>query len=363
MGWFDRSADRSGNADSGGESVLGDMENTVEKKAADASAAAAAVRRIAGQDLLMLYEKVTGKAVTQSPDALSNEQDAANTLEQKVDGGRSGEGSAYAKPGAAPTLPRPVLMIPGLTMAAASFDPLAEQLASDPTNGEAAVYVAADKQFHQGNVDGAVMTPEQLKTTHLFILQDTDPNAAPSDKEPQVAAAMSAVQEATGAGMVDVVTHSAGGTDFRLYLEERGKDEGPEIGNAVMIGPASHGTEMGNLGAAVGGPMGVQKAGKELAVGSPLIDMLNKNWDQQRGQIHGDITIIAVSGAPTPSQHGITDGDGYMPVDQAAMPGADTVVLRGLDPTAIAHLREVEYSGVIGAVEDGLKKNSLEPKP
>ena len=31
--------------------------------------------------------------------------------------------------------------------------------------------------------------------------------------------------------------------------------------------------------------------------------------------------------------------------------------------TAIAHVREVEYSGVIGAVEDGLKKNSLEPKP
>jgi hypothetical protein len=235
-------------------------------------------------------------------------------------------------------------------------------MGATPGNGGAAVYVAKDGQFHLGRADGPVATPEQLKKTRQFVLEYSNPNGAPSEKEPEVAAAMSAVQRATGASTVDVVTHSAGGTDFRLYLEERAQGDGPKIGNTVMIGPAVQGTEMGNVGAAVGGPLGVQKAGQELAVGSPLVEMLNKNWDHQRQQITGSITIVAVSGAPTPSSHGLTDGDGYMPVDTEHLPGAETVVLRGLDPTAIAHLREVEYSGVIGAVEDGLRRDAVAPK-
>src|SRR5262249_45199230 len=134
---------------------------------------------------------------------------------------------------------------------------------------------------------------------------------------------------------------------------------GPAIGNTVLIGPASHGTFMGDVGGAIGRPLGLDKAGKELAMHSPLIEMLNRTWDHQRDQITGNVTIVAVGGAPTIGPHGVRDGDGYMPANQAAMPRADTVYLRGLDPTAIAHLREVEYAGVIAVVQEALAKGTL----
>jgi hypothetical protein len=260
---------------------------------------------------------------------------------------------------------RPVLMIPGLTMDASSFDPMTHQLGSAGKNGRVAVYVAGEHRFHLDGVHGPVASSSQLAHVRMFQLQYVDPKAAPTDKESQVAAAMSAIQSATGAGTIDVVTHSAGGTDFRLYLQERDPRHGPKIGNTVMIGPASHGTFMGDVGRWFGDPLGLSKAGKELGMHSPLIQMLNEQWDHQRAQIQGQVTIIAITGAPTFGPHGITDGDGYMPADEAALPHTQTLYLHGLDPTAIAHLREVQYSGVIGVVERALAHGDLarEPRP
>src|SRR5205807_9838937 len=114
-------------------------------------------------------------------------------------------------------------------------------------------------------------------------VQYLDPKGAPSDKAPQISAAMKAIQGATGQGSVDVVCHSAGCTDFRLYLDQR--QGGVAIDRAVFIGPASHGTEMGNVGAAVGQVAGLAKAGGELAVGSSLIDGLNARWSGQSTQV------------------------------------------------------------------------------
>ncbi len=315
-----------------------------------------ATRAIAKEDLRMLLEKVTGISLRRAPGALASEQATAERAEH--DRG-SKDRSAYEAPGAPPKLARPVLMIPGLTMDAASFDPMTQQLGSTGANGEVAVYDAKDHHFHLGGAHGPVVTGKALAGVHMFQLQYIDPNAAPSVKQAQVGAALAAIQSATGAGTIDVVTHSAGGTDFRTYLEDRDPAVGPKIGNAVMIGPASHGTAVGNLGAAVGKPIGLDKAGAELAMGSKLIELLNKTWDHQRDQITGHITIVAIGGAPTIGPKGITDGDGYMAANQAGMAGAETVYLHGLDKTAVAHLREVEYSGVISVVQEALARGAI----
>jgi len=104
----------------------------------------------------------------------------------------------------------------------------------------------------------------------------------------------------------------------------------------------------------VGGPLGVQEAGTELATNSKLVDGLNKDWDKQNAQVKNGFTIIGISGAPTPGPGGVSDGDGFMPVKSLGMPGAETVVLKGADPTPVAHLMEVGYSGVIDEVQKRL---------
>jgi hypothetical protein len=317
---------------------------------------ARAARLILKEDLRMLVEKVSGVAIPRGPDSLAREQNAAEQVER--DRGTASE-SAYNQPSPPPALARPVLMIPGLTMDAASFDPMAEQLGSTGVNGHAAVYVASEQQFHLDGVGGPVLTGKQLAGIKMFELQYIDAKAAPTAKQSQVADALAAIQSATGAGTIDVVTHSAGGTDFRTYLQDRDPEAGPKIGETVMIGPASHGTFMGDVGAKLGKPMGLDKAGAELAMHAPLIEMLNRTWDHQRGQIGGHVTIVAVGGAPTYGVGGFKDGDGYMQADQAALPDTETIYVKGLDPTAVAHLREVEYAGVIQVVQEALARGAV----
>ncbi|MBS1151035.1 MAG: hypothetical protein H6Q89_2733, partial [Myxococcaceae bacterium] len=241
-----------------------------------------------------------------------------------------------------PVLKRPVVMITGLTMEAASYDPMAKHLASNSANGKVAVYVVADGKFHDGGVNGKVLTDAQAAKTRMFQIQYTDVKGAPSDKEPQLERAFRAIQRATHAPALDVVAHSAGCTDFRLYLDRRpAADRSIGINEAVFIGPASHGTFMGNVGNAVGRPIGVEKAGTELEIGSPLVQHLNDGWAGQRNQVKGDVTILGISGAPTPGKGGVSNGDGFMPVNQLDMANAHTIVLKGSDPTPVAHLMQV----------------------
>ena len=260
---------------------------------------------------------------------------------------------AYGPLNAPPTLKRPVVMVPGFMMEANSFDRMGKQLAQNPANGPLAVYVAADGQFHKGSAQGAVMSGAELKQAKVFEVQYRDPFQGPTEKAPQLAAAFDAVQRATGSGTVDAVTHSEGGTDFRLYLDSRGG--GPQIGHAVLIGPASHGTDMGNLGAVFGGLVKhADRAAGELAVGSALNQRLNANWDAQRAQVKDGVTTIAITGAPTLGPGGLfgtklEDGDGFMPVKDVAMPGARAIQMQGPHRTPAAHLWEVQYSGVINA--------------
>jgi uncharacterized alpha/beta hydrolase family protein len=179
--------------------------------------------------------------------------------------------TAFAPLQPAPRLERPVVMIPGLTMPASSYNPLANHLASHPANGPVAVFVASDGKFHKGGVHGSVMSDAELKGAKLFQLEFKDAKRPPTEKAPQVAEMMRELKRVTGAPDFDVVTHSAGGHDFRQYLDTRqGADRDIQINNTVMIGPVFHGTVMGDIGAVVGGPLKLTDASKELGIGDPL---------------------------------------------------------------------------------------------
>ncbi|MBL9038176.1 MAG: alpha/beta fold hydrolase [Archangium sp.] len=267
--------------------------------------------------------------------------------------------TAYGPLKAPPVLKRPVVMIPGLTMPAASFDPLAKQLTSIKANGAVATYVAADGRFHLGGKNGPVMRDADVATAKVFQLEYRDAKGPTTDKAPQIAALLREVKRVTGSKDIDVVSHSAGGTDFRHYLDTRtGADRNVPIHSVVMIGPVSHGTAMGNIGAVAGGVLKLKEASKQLGIGDPLVKHLDATWDTQRKQIAKDVTIIAISGAPTLGPNGsVKPGDGYVQVEEIDLPKAKTVVLRGADPTPIAHLKEVGYTGVINEVGAALGRD------
>lgn len=264
---------------------------------------------------------------------------------------------AYGPLKAPPTLKRPVVMIPGLTMPAQSFDRMGNQLATNQANGPVVVYVADQDTFRLGDKSGRELTKAEVAKAKLFQVEYRDPWAAPTVKAPQIARAMERIAAATGEPSVDVVTHSAGGTDFRLYLDQRDPNKGPAVERAVLIGPASHGTYLGNIGQTVGQPVkNVDDAARELAVGSKLIDSLNATWDRQQDQVKGGVTLIGTTGTPTlgPKKGLFEDGDGYMPSAQVPMPGAKTVLMEGPHNTPLAHLWQVQYSGVVNAAFDVL---------
>lgn len=266
---------------------------------------------------------------------------------------------AYGPKNAPPVLKRPVVMIPGLTMPAKSFDGLGDQLATNKSNGPVVVYVAEQDKFRLNDSQGREVTGDELKNAKIFQVEYRDPWGSPTVKAPQIARAMERISKATSAGDVDVITHSAGGTDFRLYLDQRDASKGPKINQAAMIGPASHGTYLGNIGNVVGDPIkNVDDAARELAVGSTLINDLNTHWDRQKSQLPGGVTIIGTTGTPTlgPKKGVFEDGDGYMPTAQLAMPGARLVLMEGPHNTPLAHLWQVQYSGVVNAAMDVLGK-------
>ena len=266
---------------------------------------------------------------------------------------------AYGPLQTPPTLKRPVVMIPGLTMPAKSFDRMGDQLATNKANGPVVVYVASQDKFRLGDQQGREVTPAELKNAKLFEVEYRDPWASPTQKAPQIARALERIASATGQPGVDVVAHSAGATDFRLYLDGRDPRKGPKVEHAVLIGAASHGTYLGNIGSVVGNPVkNVDDASKELAVGSKMINDLITNWDRQRTQVAGGVTIIGTTGTPTlgPRKGVFEDGDGYMPSAQLDMPGAKTVRMEGPHNTPLAHLWQVQYSGVVNAAFDVLGK-------
>ena len=91
---------------------------------------------------------------------------------------------------------------------------LGDQLATQKANGPVIVYIAAQDTFRLGDDQGREVTAAELKSAKIFQLEYRDPWASPTAKAPQIERAMQRIAQATGEGGLDVIAHSAGGTDF-----------------------------------------------------------------------------------------------------------------------------------------------------
>ncbi len=303
-----------------------------------------------------LVQRATNFATTTSFQLLAKTKDPAQmTGAMRV---------AYGPLERPPLLDAPTVMVPGFAMEAASFDRFAQHLATEPANGPVTVFVTGENQFRDGSANGRVLTASEVKKRKIISVQYEDPFNGPSVKAPSLTEFMRLVGQMTRAKEVDCFSHSEGGTDLRLYLNEREKNPKglPAIRNFTMIGPATRGTLLGNVGAVVGVVKNASVAASELSVGSELTQSLLDKWPAHRKQITGQVKVITMTGVPTLTPGGplgvrVTSGDGFMPYDSVKLQGAKTVLLQGPHSTLAAHLYEPQYSGVIN---ESMK--SLRPK-
>jgi pimeloyl-ACP methyl ester carboxylesterase len=249
---------------------------------------------------------------------------------------------AYGPLVAAPVLKRPVVLLPGFSMAASSYDRMARHLASQPANGAVVVYDLRAGAFLIG---GKPATAEQVKRAKIFEVQYRDTRDAPSVKARM--AVLDAISAALGQKKLDVVAHSAGNNDFLTYLATR-RGSQVEIGNVVMLGSTVRGTFIANVAEHLGKPLKFDVASEELALRSPAVAQLERDWPKLRAQMDSAM-VIAVTGAPTVTSDGriSTQGDGYVTDSDMGLPGARLVSLKGPHHTPLAHLWVPQYSGVI----------------
>jgi hypothetical protein len=261
--------------------------------------------------------------------------------------------TAFAPLTAPPLLKRPVVIFPGLTLDAKSTTPMAKHFASNTANGQPAVYNARDGRFHLGTATGRLMSSAEMKQSKIFQMNYGNAKGSPTSKQAEITNMMRELNRLTGTQTFDVVTHSAGGHDFREYLDGRSGADQQKIkfNNWVPVGSVTHGTVMGSIGKVAGGWVGVKDAASELAFKSDLVRHLDQTWDAQRAQLAGKVTMIGVGGAKTVGSDGsIDDGDAFVQLKEMALPGATVVALHGADPTPLAHIKEIEYTGVINQV-------------
>ncbi|MBI3928415.1 MAG: alpha/beta fold hydrolase [Armatimonadetes bacterium] len=223
-----------------------------------------------------------------------------------------------------PRLPRPVLMVHGYNGSAERWEHLVGWL----TSGDAPV-----------NRDGGTLVAGQNTPidpqANLFSLRFSRPFNSVDSNARELREAVERVCAATGAREVDLVTHSMGGLDARLYLDSA--DE--RVGKVVMLAPPDHGSQLANLelvfrekfGYPIQPPVDdpeVRRALHQLSVDktkggvpqNPFLHELNQHWDQQRGR--ADILIMTANGIPTlTSKPGVTIyGDGVVTRASAVMP-------------------------------------------
>lgn len=216
-----------------------------------------------------------------------------------------------------PRLPRPVLLVHGYNSGPGAWQGLQTWL----TRG-------------QVNQDGGVVQAETAQIDprgRVFSMQFSRPFNPSRINSAELRQAIEHISAATGSPSVDVIAHSKGGMDARLYL-----DQGEEkIEKLVMVGTPNHGSKLADLDLALRrrgialtprsrDPLIAQALSDCRQTGgaeNPLLDDLNNHWSRQRER--ADILCISGQGRPTLSgRFGFTlNGDGAVAQDSLAMPG------------------------------------------
>lgn len=217
---------------------------------------------------------------------------------------------------APPRLERPVLFLHGYMGWAEEFDGMVRWLERDGTNRSGGILDGA----HPGPVD---------PSANVFALRFGKQWQSLEADARELRAAVEAICQATGAPGVDVVAHSKGGLDVRLYL----MDPTEKVDHVVQIGTPNQGTFLANLELVArerfGYPVRPPSKDPEVAATlrqltvdgvdgdgkprNPALHDLNAGWETQKER--AEFLTISGDGIPTITHRlpGVTPlGDGVV---------------------------------------------------
>lgn len=224
-----------------------------------------------------------------------------------------------------PTLARPVLFVHGYNGAAENWQTFKDWLTRDDIN-KAGGLVKGDG------------TSRPDPTGKVFQMQFARPYNSCSTNARELEVAVDAICRATGASEIDIVAHSKGGLDSRLYV-----DKGDEkVNHLVMIGTPNRGTIMADMELRfreMGMPifpnfqdpevsqalrdLSVDRVNSHDQVNNPTVRDLNANLDRQKSRV--EMMTVDGNGVPTLSDRSILTfrGDGVIPRHSVELPGVE----------------------------------------
>jgi pimeloyl-ACP methyl ester carboxylesterase len=232
-----------------------------------------------------------------------------------------------------PTLSRPVLFVPGY-------------------NSKRAIYEYVVEYLKQANPDGGTYDttkpPQVDPAGRLFVLKFDKPWHSAADNTKQLREAIESICKATGSSKIDLVTHSMGALDARLYMDQGGD----KIGKLLMVSPPNHGSRLADddlwfretyniptypptrdpdvLLALADLRCDATPDPAHHRTGNPFLNELNAHWDDQKARLEA-VDIMAGGGLPTREVDGsiTTQGDGIVTWSSTAMPGLAPHVYSG----------------------------------
>lgn len=216
----------------------------------------------------------------------------------------------------APRLERPVLLVHGFNGAPGNWENMRTWLTRSGENKDGGVIGANTAVDPNGKV---------------FTMEFARPFNPVSNNASELRQAINHITAATGASEIDVVAHSMGGLDTRLYL-----DQGDEkVKKLVMIATPNHGSVLADLeltfrelGIPIMPPtddplvrQALTDCSEVRGDNNPLVAQMNKNWARQKSR--AEIFLISGNGRPTLANRFTLTlrGDGVVPQKSVNLEG------------------------------------------
>ena len=229
-----------------------------------------------------------------------------------------------------PALPRPVLLVHGLSKQGSFWFNLRNYLASNPDN-------RPGPDFHVDREAGFVEEVRKDPGARVFSISLSNPRGSYRDLAPELTRCLEVLRRETGAAEVDVVAHSMGGLVTREHLD------GPEDGihRFIMLATPNHGSLEADVALATDRlrlyrhyPDGTTKVLQDIGLdesflgheNNPHLHGLNERWPEQRAKV--EPVIITGAGIPTPDWNLalFSTGDGMVTARSAWMPDTEYYV-------------------------------------